>query len=149
MKNNLDQDLDFVLKHYEENKFDTGDAISKFHAKTGTTHRILIGRRWWAAAAAVFAAAFVLFAGGYGIYSLVQKGQVPVAQTSESHTAPHIFVFDNTPLADVLEELSGYYGRKLTAPASDKCLSATFPEDSLGVIVAAIETALEIDITIE
>ena len=66
------------------------------------------------------------------------------------HTAEaHQFEFDNTPVADVLRELSDYYGCKLTAPATRKCLTATFNDDGVDSIVALIEATLGIDITVE
>lgn len=149
MQDDKDKKLDFVIKHYEEGRYDPEKAIKKFHARVGDKHKS--SRRWWTSAAAVFAAAFVLFAGGYGVFNIV-KGK-PSAKVETADPEPekqiHIFEFDNVRLAEVLKELSDYYGCTLTAPETDKCLSASFPEDDLDVIVSAIESALEVEITIE
>ena len=153
MKESLDKELDFVAKHYEDGRFDPENAIRRFHARTGKKHQNTPHHRLWAAAAAIFAAVFVLFAGGYGVYSVIHnttatsRPSEPVRQTEPP--SAHIFVFENTPLSNVLEELSSYYNCSLTASNADICLSASFPDDDLENIVSAIETALDIDITIE
>lgn len=148
MQSNQDKRIDFVVKHYKEDAFDAGKAIRRFHH--GQQH--VTARRWWAAAAAVFAA-FVLFAGGYTVYNITQQESSatdhPVEQIEASTAAGHTFVFDNTPLNEVLKQMSDYYGCTLTTSDPDKRLSASFPDDDLEVIVAAIEEALGVEITIE
>ncbi|MBP5505778.1 MAG: DUF4974 domain-containing protein [Bacteroidales bacterium] len=151
MQDKLDKNLDFVVKNYKEDSFDTEQALRKFHKRVGDSRQSRTSRRWWAAAAAVFAGAFVLFAGGYGIYNMVQKEPAPAPEVRLQQETPaevHTFVFDNTPLADVLEELSDYYNCTLTAPVTNKRLTGSFPEDNLEEIVVAIENALDVDITI-
>ena len=149
MKGHQNDNLNFVTRHYEENQFDTERALKRFHAANCGQQGGLQARRWLTAAAAIFAAAFVLFAGGYYFYSLVEQESVPSLPAIEEPVSVHQFVFDNTPLPDVLEELSAYYGCSLTSSETDKCLSASFPEDDLAEIVSAIETALDVDINIE
>ena len=61
----------------------------------------------------------------------------------------HIFIYENAPLDQVLAELSAYYHCTLTAPATDKCLTATFPDDDIELIVSTVERALDIEITLE
>lgn len=143
-----DKNVDFVVKHYKEGAFDAEEAIRRFH----DSRPHVISRRWWAAAAAVFAA-FVLFAGGYTVYNITQQESSatdhPVEQMETSTAAGHTFVFDNTPLNEVLKQMSDYYGCTLTTSDPDKRLSASFPDDDLEVIVAAIEEALGVEITIE
>lgn len=57
------------------------------------------------------------------------------------------FVYEETPLTDVLEELSAYYHVKLTASDTDKTLSAEFEtSDGLDVIVSLIEESLGVKI---
>lgn len=57
------------------------------------------------------------------------------------------FVYEETPLPDVLEELSDYYHVKLTASNADKTLSAEFEtNDGLDVIVSLIEESLGVKI---
>ena len=61
----------------------------------------------------------------------------------------HEFVYDNVPVEAVLAELSAYYHCTLTTAPTDKKLTATFPDDDIDYIVGLIETALDIQITVE
>lgn len=57
------------------------------------------------------------------------------------------FVYEGTPLPDVLKELSDYYHVKLTAANADKTLSAEFEtDDGLEVIVSLLEESLGVKI---
>lgn len=56
------------------------------------------------------------------------------------------FVFDNTPLIKVLDELSSYYKVTLSANKTDKRLTASFKEKSLDEIIRFIEKALNVKI---
>lgn len=57
------------------------------------------------------------------------------------------FVYDSTPLAVVLKELSDYYHVELTATDTDKTLTAEFgTDDDLEHIVSLIEASLDINI---
>lgn len=57
------------------------------------------------------------------------------------------FVYEETPLPDVLEELSDYYHVRLTTTNTDKTLSAEFEtDDGLEVIVSLIEESLGVKI---
>lgn len=57
------------------------------------------------------------------------------------------FVYEETPLSDVLKELSDYYHVKLTTANTDKTLSAEFEtSDGLDVIVSLIEESLGVRI---
>lgn len=57
------------------------------------------------------------------------------------------FVYEETPLPDVLEELSDYYHVKLTATNADKTLSAEFEtDDGVDVIVSLLEESLGVKI---
>jgi transmembrane sensor len=57
------------------------------------------------------------------------------------------FVYDNTPLPIVLDELSEYFHVSLTASDPSKRLSAEFDADNLDDILTLIEQTLEITIT--
>lgn len=59
------------------------------------------------------------------------------------------FVFDNTPLPEVMEKLSKHYRVKLTATQTNQRLTATFKNKSLNEIVEIIEKVLNISITID
>ena len=104
-------------------------------------------------AAAAAASIVVLFAAGYGIRSWVRQRPEP-APTERPALNPdvavtHEFVYDNVPVEAVLAELSAYYHCTLTTAPTDKKLTATFPDDDIDYIVGLIETALDIQITVE
>lgn len=60
------------------------------------------------------------------------------------------FVYEDTPLEAVLEELSAFFDTKLYCPDSGKRLTAEFAAgSSLEDIIGLIETALDVTITVE
>ena len=149
MKEIDDNDMDFVVRRYEKDRYDPRKAIARFHE----AEKVSVHRRWWATAAAVAASVVLLFAAGYGIRSWILRTPEPapveqpalnpdVAQT-------HRFVYENVPVRQVLDELSAYYHCHLETAPTDKCLTATFPDDDITLIVQIIETALNIEITLE
>lgn len=56
------------------------------------------------------------------------------------------FIFDNTPLKDVLETLSEHYKVSFAATDLDNQLSGEFYADDLDLIIALIESALDVHI---
>ena len=144
-----DKDLDFVARRYDKRHYDTRKAIARFHeTNIGTTHR-----RWWITAAAAVASVVLVFAAGYGIHTRIRAAQEP-AQVEQPALNPdvsttHVFVYDDVPLDQVLAELSDYYHRTLKASSTDRHLTGTFPDDDLDFIVSLIESALDIQITVE
>jgi len=56
------------------------------------------------------------------------------------------FQFENTPLSQVLEQLSRYYQVRLTTQTSDRRLTARFEERSLDEIIEIIEKVLKVKI---
>lgn len=56
------------------------------------------------------------------------------------------FVYTDTPLEEVLEELSRYYGVRLTTMEPDRRLTATLPAGDLDRTIRMIETTLNIRI---
>ena len=144
-----DKDLEYVARRYRSDKYDTRRAIRRFHAQTDTA----VHRRWWVTAAAAAASIALVFAAGYGIRTGVRSAQEP-AQVEQPALNPnvsqtHVFVYDNAPLDQVLAELSAYYHCTLKATATDKRLTATFPDDDLELIISLIESALNIQITVK
>lgn len=57
-----------------------------------------------------------------------------------------LFVYDNTPLTDVLQELSLYYHINLSTVSNEKRLSGRFPAQSLDEIIDVIERVLNVQI---
>lgn len=143
-----DNDLAFVVRRYRPDKYDTRKAIGRFHEQTAMP----VHRRWWVTAAAAAASIVLVFAAGYGIHNWIRseadsfEQEQPALQQAPSQ----FFVFEEAPVDQVLQELSGYYHCTLTAPPTEKRLSATFSsEDGLEVIVPLIEAALDVKISVE
>lgn len=63
--------------------------------------------------------------------------------------ATRVFRYDNTPLADVLQELSACFGQSLSTDQPDRRLTGTFEGDNLDGIIALIEDALDLDIELK
>lgn len=56
------------------------------------------------------------------------------------------FIFDNTPLKEVLECLSKHYNVSFVANDLSKCLSGEFAAEDLDMIIKLIESALDVNI---
>lgn len=56
------------------------------------------------------------------------------------------FEFDNTPISDVLDQLSSYYQTHLTTNSTNKRLSGRFNADQKDIIINMIERVLQIEI---
>lgn len=63
--------------------------------------------------------------------------------------ATHVFRYENTPLEEVLRELSGHFGHSLRTDARDRRLTGEFEGEELDEIVSLIESALDIQIVID
>lgn len=150
MKNSFKERLEFVAGNYEEGKYDADKALNALHTSIEQSKP---RRKWWTVVVSATASAALAFAAGFGVVSIVRNAEpaqsIEVSVQPEQAAEAHQFVFDNTPVADVLRELSDYYGCKLTTTATRKRLTATFNDDGVDSIVALIEATLGIDITVE
>jgi transmembrane sensor len=63
--------------------------------------------------------------------------------------ATHEFHFDNTPLPEVLRDLSAYYHIRLLAPPTTQRLTGDFKADNLTEILDMIGQILNVKITID
>ena len=68
------------------------------------------------------------------------------AATENAAAAPRRFVYDNTPLAEVLRELSDHFNVTLTCATPDKRLTAEFDTADLDEIIMVIEKSLDVKI---
>ncbi len=68
---------------------------------------------------------------------------------NENTWARGTFIFNDEPLDSVLEELSGYYGKKLHFTGKNRRITGIFNAGDLEETVRIIETALDVEITIE
>lgn len=146
MKETKDQELRFVVSHYEAGRFSPEEALKKI----GREPRRRSLKRWVAAAAsvaciAVFAAVFTWQAAK----PVAQPSPLPAGQTAPPTTEAAVasFHFDNTPLPEVLKQLERHYGVQLQVSDSNRCLTGTFRGETLDDIVRMIEEVLDVDIS--
>ncbi|MGM9739512.1 MAG: FecR family protein [Candidatus Cryptobacteroides sp.] len=93
-----------------------------------------------------------------GISAILDAGS-PVPQIVEQGSgnfatwATQEFIFDNTPLEDVVAELSEFYGKEIIVNSpgdwKTKCLTASFAADDIQVILSIISSALDVDMEIK
>lgn len=141
------KELGFVLHHYRQNVFNPDKALRKL-AKPAP-HRPL--RHWVAAAASLLCVVAFATVITWGIHHLGSSAETEPSSQGKAQTevaAPHIvtFHFDDTPLSEVLRQLSSHYGVQLTAADIDKHLTGDFAADSLDVIIGMIEEVLDVEI---
>jgi len=103
----------------------------------------------------------VVFKGRYGKNGIVltkdmcgiltHGDEMPVAvhavSPNPSAWATGKFIYRNTPIDEVLKELSLYYGTLLYASEHERTITGEFKTDDLGEIIALIEKTLDIKIT--
>ena len=80
---------------------------------------------------------------------LSETDAVPVIGEADVNTLAWqrgTFIFDQTPLKEVLDCLSEYYGVAFAADHLDRCLSGEFISDDLDLILTIIESALDVTI---
>ena len=161
MKESFDKNVDFVTRHYRDGLFDTEKALGSLHARigVGAGQPVRPSRKLWSTVAAAAASVAVAFAAGYGIYSVASDSSAPAAPVAPAApSAPaeapgeapsaHVFVFENTPVEDVLKEIGDYYGCTLSTAPTRRRLTATFPDDDLDTIISVIESVLDIKISV-
>ncbi|MGN1233143.1 MAG: FecR family protein [Candidatus Cryptobacteroides sp.] len=91
--------------------------------------------------------------------SAILDAESPVPQIVEqgfgnfATWATQEFIFDNTPLEDVVAELSVYYGKDIIVNSpgdwKTKCLTASFAADDIREILPIISSALDVDMEIK
>lgn len=158
MNNNDDKHLDFVLRHYRKDTLDTNKALRSVKERGGSQQRRPILRRWVGIAAsllclAAFATALTIFVWDRPKVNDTARpassAEVNMQPSSATVSVPKTFHFDNTPLREVLDELSNYYGIRLVADQEDKRLTGDFEADSLNMTIRLIEEVLDVTISRE
>ena len=151
MLNFDDNDLVFVLNHYRPGLFDTKAAIRNVCGSVRQEEKR--PRRLRAVLATVLSTAAVAFAG----YRIATGGKDVISQESISAKEQAVdteeeewrFVYSDTPLEEVLAELSKHYGCHLETDSEGRRLTASFHDDGIEVIVPLIEAALGIEIEVK
>ena len=154
--NDDDKHLDFVLRHYREGALDTSMALRSVKERGGSQQRRPVLRRWLGIAAsllclAAFATALTIFVWdrprGNDAAHPSSSAEVNMQPSSATVSVPKTFHFDNTPLREVLDELSAYYGVRLSADQEGKRLTGDFEADSLNMTIRLIEEVLDVTIS--
>lgn len=144
MKKGIDEELNFVLQHYEEKRFDAEEAMKRLRP-AAPKHR-------WVAVAASLLCLGVLAAVSVWLTVLPSASPeqntpaVPTAATAAEQT-PASFHFDATPLPEVLATLEQHYGVQLTATDTTRCLTGDFSGETLQEILSMIEEVLAVKIS--
>lgn len=148
--------LNFVLRHYREGAFDTPEALRSVKQRVGepltSGPRRPAAWRWVAVAASLlclvaFAAVMTIRTSAPSASPSEESVVVSSSPSGTAVAAPKTFHFDNTPLPEVLADLSAYYGVVLTADREDCRLTADFTADSLNVTIRLIEEVLDVNIS--
>jgi transmembrane sensor len=87
-----------------------------------------------------------------GMKAVLGKGDakpqlVQNSDINQTAWATHQFHFDNTPINDVMQQLSAYYGVSLSASENGKRLSGDFDASDINDITSIIEETLNIKIS--
>lgn len=151
-----DNELDFVLQHYEENRFSPDEAMNRIGARR-PAQRISLRRIAAVAASllclAVVAAVISWQFGVWGSSLSVTEERTPVstettvAATADNKAVPN-FHFDDTPLPKVLDEIGQYYDVKLQASDTTRHLTGDFAGEQLDDILKTIEEVLDVNISL-
>lgn len=156
MNNNDDKHLDFVLRHYRKDTLDTNKALRSVKERGGSQQRRPLLWRWVGIAAsllclAAFATALTIFVWDRPKVNDTARpassAEVNMQPSSATVSVPKTFHFDNTPLREVLDELSAYYGVRLSADQEGKRLTGDFEADSLDMTIRLIEEVLDVTIS--
>lgn len=157
MNNKNNEELQFVAKHYKPNCLNTNQAWQRFKERRGI--KGWGGKRKIAVAASItLAIGFAVAAGiiGYHNYMLPQKpiqnkilADSAIAITSYEHEecdTTEVFRFDNTPINQVLNELSRHYNTKLTTNDTTKSVSGEIEAANVEDAIEVLETTLGVRI---
>lgn len=156
-KKNIEQ---FVLRHYQVGKLDTQAAMKKVKERLSSTAQkpasparvasLWPSMRHWVAAVALV----LVMVGAWAFMANIRSTEAPspAAPSPQLSTPnaqlPPTFHFDNTPINDVLSQLSGYYHVELTASDTTRHLSGDFEADDLDLLIGMIEETLHIKIEV-
>lgn len=128
---------------------DEGEVYFKAAARGETAGREVSGAAGRRAPRSTSAAHGLRLAAGQGA-TLAAGASAPVAMARVSGAiatwATGTFHFSNTPLPDVLRDLSAYYGVSLSAPDNGRRLTADIDATSLSEVTAIVEETLGVKI---
>ena len=158
MKKINDDELNFVVKHYKENRLDKDTAWKKLKQHTGKmqTQSIWKGISVAASILLITGIAIVCIVVSYNHFkSAPEQPDSIVEQTADTiktivkSDSIKVFKFNEEPVGNVLRELSNYYGKALSSADSTKKLSGEIEATSCEDAVSIIESTLDIKIVVK
>lgn len=162
MKEINDDELQFVARHYEEDALDAERALRTVRQRMGRgTHRLSSAVRRIAASVGIMLIVGASIACGFWYTrqqaNLLDAPEAPAASVNapyrylQTNDESVVLKYDNAPIADVLDELSAYYGHKLVlqGSAAERRISGELEATSLEEVVEILEATLDVHIEIE
>lgn len=157
MKKINEEELRFVVRHYQTGRFDGRKAWFKFRQQHPACRRSLwqlTTKRHWAVAATIVSAVIAVMALGIYHYSHSISSPLPPVVPYNQQTdsvdkqsdSIRVFRYDNTPINIVLRDVSDYYGTTLTVNDTTRCVSGEIEATSLADVVDMLETTLGVKI---
>lgn len=149
MKEINEKELAFVAQHYKEGHLDAVSAWENVIKRESNNTR-----RWAVAAMAALVVTFSMAIGWYGH----QHWIVPEAKSSATDTVINstekvaadclrVYHYNDTPINEVLRDVSAYYQVELVANDSTKHISGEFEASSLQEVIAILESTVQVKIT--
>lgn len=157
MKENKDNELQFVVDNYKEGHKDSDTAWKEFLGLAGLYARSS-GRRWLAAACITFAAIMAVAATVFIANRGNETTATPSVKTEKVVTdslkedsiqvkdSVKVFRFDKTPVNSALKDISDYYGVQLEANDTTKDISGEFEAHDVDEAIDLIQATLNIKI---
>lgn len=157
MKENRNDELQFVVDHYKVGHRDSDTAWKEFLRLSGLSRRTS-NKRWLAVACIAFAAIMAVAATVFIVHRGTVRPTSPSVNTENVVTdslkedsvqvkdSVKVFRFDNTPVNSALKEISDYYGVQLEASDTTKNISGEFEAKDINEAISLLEATLSIKI---
>lgn len=157
MKENKDDELQFVVDHYKEGHKNSDTAWKEFLGLSGLSVKTS-NKRWLVAACITFAAIMAVAATVFIVHRGTIKPTAPSVNTEKVVTdslkedsvqvkdSVKVFRFDNTPVNLALKDISDYYGITLEASDTTKNISGEFEAKDINEAISLLEATLNIKI---
>lgn len=157
MKENKDDELQFVVDHYKEGHKNSNSAWKEFLGLSGLSGKTS-NKRWLVAACITFAAIMAVAATVFIVHRGTIKPTAPSVNTEKVVTdslkedsvqvkdSVKVFRFDNTPVNLALKDISDYYGITLEASDTTKNISGEFEAKDINEAISLLEATLNIKI---
>lgn len=157
MKENNNDELQFIVNKYKEGHMDSDTAWNEFLDLSGLSTRISY-RRWLAVAcialAAIIAVAATIFIANRNKItpktpSVNKEKMVTDTLTKDTlqvKDSVRVFRFDNTPVNSALKDISNFYGVQLEASDTTKDISGEFEAHNVDEAIDLLQATLNIKI---